>query len=84
MNPASVILIIVPCVALLYRIKSIQHLKIEHCLLSIEHFVFRFNVEPLRGSKTNNLISPRVKTRGYRYFAPTEQINIPLIKNFSN
>jgi len=31
------------------------------------------HVEPLRSSKTNYPITSRVKTRGYRYFAPTAQ-----------
>jgi len=37
------------------------------------------------GVPSKNLsFHPRVKTRGYQHIAPTEQMNILIIKNFSN
>ena len=61
---AFVILLNFSCVALLCYINSIHHMKIEHWILGIEHFIICFNVEPLRGSIIFYILFPRVKTRG--------------------
>jgi len=58
-------------------------MKIEHeyCALNISLIVSLLN--PYGVLSENFSFHPRVKSRGYKYFAPREQKNTQTIKNFS-